>query len=75
MRLSRAFHHMPGLVTGRERCQLHRWASGQEKFSNTVVCRDCNVVLCVGCYNIFHTTADIVGVKQHLKNAFKAEKK
>lgn len=50
-------------------CALQRWAVGREcKYRNGVqVCKDCNVPLCVECYEVFHSIEDIPSRKEEIK--------
>jgi hypothetical protein len=72
MRLNRGFTHWPMEVTNRTRCGLHRWC-GFEKFQSVVQCEDCEVPLCIRCYQLFHKTVDLVGEKSSLQATFTQE--
>ena len=52
------------------KCGLHRWALGREGEvrKSILVCGDCNVSLCVDCFRVFHTVADLSSLKEELKN-------
>ena len=60
-------HHMPVMASGNHVCQLYQWAHKEfnpnepdnvkPKGSRTQVmrCRECNVHLCLPCFEIYHT--------------------
>ncbi len=55
------------------RCQVHRWA-GVEHKAGIYCCAACNVNLCIACFEMFHTQADIVQNKEELRKRFEEEK-
>ena len=61
--LNTAVQHFPEKPNGkRHRCQLHRWARdrrGKEVFATVTTCSVCRVNLCLSCYKLFHTEANI----------------
>ena len=67
-RLNMSVQHFPeGPKTKRARCALHKWSrdqQGPEVFSSVVLCSVCRVHLCLSCYKLFHTEADIIGKKE-----------
>ena len=53
---------------GREKCQMHRWATKKERRGRSILhCPDCNVRLCTHCYALYHTTDDIFAMKDRIK--------
>ena len=44
-------------------CQLHKWASGIVKKSGITVCNECNIVLCLDCFETFHFVFNIAEKK------------
>ena len=69
-RFNTAVQHFPEKPSGkRPRCQLHRWArnrEGQEVFATVSTCSVCRVNLCLSCYKLFHTEANILGKKKDI---------
>eukprot|EP00956_Cyclotella_meneghiniana_P025071 scaffold51490_cov40-Cyclotella_meneghiniana.AAC.2 len=73
IRLDTSQSHMPGVPEGSASpiCQLHRWAlnNGNTKGDDNKLpsgsrhqvarCKSCEVNLCLSCYEIFHTKADL----------------
>ena len=56
----------------RRQCQLHRWArgrEGKEERGSILTCSICRVHLCISCYKLFHTEANIVGKKDEIAAA------
>jgi hypothetical protein len=53
------------------KCALHRWATGGGMYRAQVfVCDQCKVCLCLDCFKVFHTEADIVGMKGELSRKY-----
>ena len=50
-------------------CALHGWL-GKQSRNKIMHCSSCNVNLCIDCYNIFHTEADLVAKKDELKDKY-----
>ena len=73
-RLNKSIDHIPVEATGRARCRLHWWG-GIETQAKILACPGCGVSLCVKCYRLFHTEADIVGMKDKLIRSFKNRNK
>jgi len=85
VRLNTSEQHIP-IVPAHSKaiCQLHRWAHNEKKCvedkkkfaipsgarSTVMQCKVCNVILCLRCYEIFHTCEDI-GAKIDTICAFK----
>lgn len=69
-RFNTAVQHFPEKPSGkRARCQLHRWArnrEGPEVFATVTTCSVCRVNLCLSCYKLFHTEANILGKKKDI---------
>ena len=74
VRLDKSMQHLPVPTDGKKAvCQLHRWAHNEKKCvedkkkfaipsgarSTVMQCKVCNVILCLRCYEIFHTCEDI----------------
>lgn len=73
-RLHRHLLHWPKEATGtRQRCTIHRWASGVEVKNNVMRCSDCEVHLCVNCYALFHMVPNLVDKKDELRELFQKE--
>ena len=73
-RLNRTCGHWPSETeSNKDRnkpaCQLHKWAAGLQKRNNVAFCADCNVILCLQCWESFHTVYDIVSEKTNLRKA------
>ena len=68
-RLDTTKRHLPQPTSGREKCQMHRWAAGKECRGRYVVhCPDCYCNLCVFCYSKFHTTGNMFELKKQVEN-------
>ena len=50
-------------------CGLHGWL-GKQSRNKVLHCSTCNVNLCVDCYEMFHTEADLVAKKDELKDKY-----
>ena len=61
--------HMPSKVPGGKHkyCQLNYWATKKKKHAQLLKCEACGVNLCVDCYALYHTEANLVGRKESLK--------
>lgn len=69
-RLGNCASHWPKPPKGKSRqiyCQLHKWAGGRRKYKDVAYCVECNVNLCLTCYERFHSTWDLVAEKSELK--------
>lgn len=68
-RLNRNIGHWPSLLPRDKHrnsfaCQLHKWASGKQKKSNIAFCAECNVALCLDCYESFHCVFNLLDEKE-----------
>ena len=77
-RLNRNVHHWPCTpIKDKNRntpvCQLHRWAAGVQKRSNSAYCPECNVHLCLDCYQPFHCVYELVAEKDSFRRKFQSE--
>jgi hypothetical protein len=46
------------------KCALHRWVTGGRVYrAHVFLCNQCKVCFCLDCFKVFHTEADIVGIK------------
>lgn len=67
-RLNMSVQHFPEAIKAkRARCALHKWSrdqQGPEVFASVVLCSVCRVHLCLSCYKLFYTEADIIGKKE-----------
>ena len=50
-------------------CRLHNWFGGTSKYK-IMYCPVCDINLCVNCYKLFHTEANLVGIKDKLKKDY-----
>ena len=68
IRLNHQEQHWPSTpIVDDARCQLHAWATGGNKYRMRICyCSTCNVNLCVDCYRLFHTQANLKGMKESL---------
>ena len=48
-------------------CQLHNWA-GKRTRKQLLYCPDCRICLCVYCYKVFHTVANLKMIKSEINN-------
>ena len=74
IRLDSSLRHYPQIGRKNARCALHRWL-GYETEKDVYFCPTCNVNLCVPCNKIFHTTPDIMAIRNLLKNKYKPNNK
>ncbi len=71
-RLNKSLVHNPINISKegkRGKCQLHRWArgnDGKEVRQNILKCSVCEVHLCCDCWAIFHNTHDITSEKANI---------
>jgi hypothetical protein len=71
VRLQRQLGHFPSRPCNKNsRCLLHGWA-GSRKEGELMFCETCNVHLCIDCFNIFHTRANLVDIKKELAKEYK----
>ena len=60
--------HMPSTVAGKHKyCQLNYWASKKKKYTQLLKCDALGVHLCIDCYALYHTEANLVGKKESLE--------
>lgn len=52
-------------------CALHKWAAKVRTESQVMLCRTCNLHLCLQCYRLFHTENNLLASKQAYANEFK----
>ena len=76
-RLNRNVAHWPSTPPQHNKttlayCQLHKWACGLQMKKNIAYCEECNVTLCIDCYAVFHTTYDLAGEKEPLRQEMNA---
>jgi hypothetical protein len=69
-RLRRDLFHWPKQAKQNQRCTLHRWASDVELKDKVLRCTDCEVHLCVNCYQLFHMVPNIVEKKEQMSKLF-----
>ena len=63
-RMDRDRNHLPvAKMSHASRCSMHRWAGGDEVYSNNMRCPTCRVHLCVNCYTPFHSDRELVANK------------
>ena len=48
------------------RCQLHYWVRRKNHRAQLMSCVECNVTLCIHCFNIFHVVEEFVGHKEDI---------
>jgi hypothetical protein len=72
-RLRRDLFHWPRQVKQNQRCTLHRWASNVELKDKVLGCTDCEVHLCVNCYQLFHMVPNLVDKKERMGQLFLQE--
>jgi hypothetical protein len=73
LRLRRDLFHWPKQAKPNQRCVLHRWASSVELKDKVLRCTDCQVHLCVNCYQLFHMVPNLVDKKKTMEKAFLQE--
>ena len=62
------YTHLPApAVSKHSECQLHKWANKRTR-KQIAYCADCNVCLCIKCYKVFHTVADLNRIKSDIQN-------
>ena len=69
-RLQRDLYHWPKQAKPSQRCAIHRWASGIELKERVVRCSDCEVHLCLHCFQLFHMVPNIVEKKDFLREIY-----
>jgi hypothetical protein len=74
-RLRRDLFHWPKQAKPNQRCTLHRWASNVELKDKVLRCTDCEIHLCVNCYQLFHMVPNIVEKKEQMSKMFIEEQK
>jgi hypothetical protein len=72
-RLRRDLFHWPRQAKQNQRCTLHRWASNVELKDKVLRCTDCEVHLCVNCYQLFHMVPNLVDKKERMAQLFLQE--
>jgi len=55
-------------------CRLHNWFGGKSKYK-IMHCPVCDINLCVNCYKLFHTEANLVDMKAKLKKQYERQLK
>jgi hypothetical protein len=71
IRLQRQLGHFPSRPCSKNsRCLLYGWA-GSRKEGELMFCETCNVHLCIDCFSIFHTRANLVDIKKELAKEYK----
>ena len=78
VRLNRNVPHWPSTpINDQNRnlpaCQLHRWASGIQKRANIAFCAECNVNLCLDCFQTYHVVYELPAEKEPLRCKFMRE--
>ena len=58
-------------ITG---CTIHRWASDVEMKDDVIGCTDCEVYLCVNCYQLFHMVPNLVDKKDELRDLYNVQR-
>ena len=71
-RLHVAVTHWPAPTKPRTRCQLNRWL-GIEAKNDVMHCKNCNVALCIVCYERFHTYPLLTEIKDKLKVTYRED--
>jgi hypothetical protein len=73
-RLQRDLYHWPKpAIKPNQRCAIHRWASGIELKDKVIRCTDCEVHLCINCFQLFHMVPNLVDKKGDLRELFQKE--
>ena len=67
IRLDSSLPHYPQIGKRNASCALHRWL-GHKTEKDVYFFSTCNVNLCVGCNKLFHTTPNILSIRNSLKN-------
>jgi hypothetical protein len=75
IRLRRDLFHWPKQAKANQRCVIHRWSSGVEHKDKVLRCTDCEVHLCVGCYQLFHMVPNLLEKKEKMCKMFIEEQK
>jgi Transposase IS4 len=50
-------------LSKRPKCAFHRWAADLEEKTHVVMCSECKVHLCIGCFKMFHEETDLKSKK------------
>jgi Transposase IS4 len=50
-------------LSKRPKCAFHRWAADLEEKTHVVMCSECKVHLCIGCFKMFHEEVDLKSKK------------
>jgi hypothetical protein len=70
-RLQQQLGHFPSCRCNKNsRCLLHGWAESRKE-GELMLCETCNVHLCIDCFSIFHTCANLVDIKKELAKEYK----
>jgi HSP90 family molecular chaperone len=73
--LRRDLFHWPKQAKPNQQCTIHQWASNVELKDKVMRCTDCNVHLCVNCYQLFHMVPNIVDKKKQMEKVFLQQQK
>ena len=67
-RVNRNISHLPTKCrSAKDYCQLHYWCTTKRITFSCAFCYNCNVVLCMDCYETFHSVWDLHEKKAELK--------
>ena len=73
-RIDNSLQHLPATRTsnGKRKCALHRFVHRDFEYKRDVLlCSDCNVNLCLYCYQIFHKTKKVDDIKKKIEQVNK----
>ena len=66
--INRNISHLPTKCrSAKDYCQLHYWCTTNPITFSCAFCYNCNVVLCMDCYETFHSVWDLHEKKAELK--------